>query len=309
VALPLATAYAFVCLSAWYVSRSLPLASTGALRIAATAVTASVISSAGWVALGRSWMLFVARRGGPVVPGPGLGGLDSLLFGFGVLLYLLSIAVGYLVAAVEASQEAARRGLQVQVQAREAELRSLRAQIDPHFLFNSLHSISALTTADPPAARRMCLLLGDFLRESLALGAGDRIPLERELALVDRFLAIERVRLGERLQVEISAGDAGACRVPPLLLQPIVENAVKHGVAHVLAGGTIRVTAARAGRSVRIVVENPADPDRPRGGGAGLGLANVRARLRTLHGGDAQVAAGEADGAWRVELVLPAVDG
>jgi len=94
-----------------------------------------------------------------------------LIFGFGLLLYLLSISVSYLLAAFERSREAERRGLEAQVLAREAELRSLRTQIDPHFLFNTLHSISALTTADPPAARRMCLLLGDFLRDSLALGS------------------------------------------------------------------------------------------------------------------------------------------
>ena len=189
--------------------------------------------------------------------------------------------------------------------AREAELRSLRAQIDPHFLFNSLHSISALTTADPPAARRMCLLLADFLRDSLALGTADRITVARELALAGRFLEIERVRFGSRLQVELASGDADACLVPPLLLQPIVENAVTHGVAHVLAGGTIRIAASRGTGTLTIVVENPCDAERPRRTGTGLGLANVRARLRALHGDDGRLSAEERDGVWRVEMSLP----
>ena len=118
--------------------------------------------------------------------------------------------------------------------AREAELRSLRAQIDPHFLFNSLHSISALTTADPPAARRMCLLLGEFLRESLALGGEERITLSRELALLERFLAIERVRFGDRLRAELSRRRCRRrawCR--RCCCSRIVENAVTHGIAHV----------------------------------------------------------------------------
>jgi hypothetical protein len=309
VAVPLATAFSFVCLSAWYVSRGIPLAASGPVRLVATAVTAAVISSAGWVAIARGWITVVGRWAGVEDPAAAFAGISGLLFGFGVLLYLLSIAVSYLLAAFEASQAAERRGLQGQVLAREAELRSLRAQIDPHFLFNSLHSISGLTTIDPPGARRMCLLLADFLRDSLALGAEDRIPLARELALMDRFLAIERVRFGGRLQVDLRADEAGACLVPPLLLQPIVENAVTHGVAHVLAGGTVRVAASRSGGTLRIVVENPCDRDRPRGGGAGVGLANVRARLRALHGADAHLAAGERDGVWRVELVLPAVEG
>src|SRR5207253_2931543 len=98
-----------------------------------------------------------------------------------------------------------------------------RAQIDPHFLFNSLQSISALTTADAAGARRMCLLLADFLRDTLALGALERIPLGKELTLARRFLEIEQVRFGARLQIAIDA-DAGAesCDVPPLVLQPLV---------------------------------------------------------------------------------------
>jgi LytS/YehU family sensor histidine kinase len=94
--------------------------------------------------------------------------------------------------------------------------------------------------------------------------------------------------------------------VPPLLLQPIVENAVTHGIAHMLDGGTIRIAATRTPARLSIVVENPCDPDRPRSKGAGVGLANVRARLRALHGADAVVSTGEQGGRWRVELSFPA---
>jgi two-component system, LytTR family, sensor histidine kinase AlgZ len=304
VALPLTLAFSFVCLSSWYVARSMPLAATGAVRVAAMAIAAAVLSSAIWVAIARGWMSFI----GPRFAADPRRGIETLLFGFGVLLYLLSLAVSYVLVVFETSQEAQRRQLQVQVLARDAELRSLRAQIDPHFLFNSLHSISALTTVDAAAARRMCLLLGEFLRESLALGGEDRITLARELALIDRFLAIERIRFGSRLSAEISAGNAAACLVPPLLLQPLVENAVTHGVAHLLEGGTIRVSAERTGSTLRIVAENPCDPDRPRRSGAGVGLANVRARLRALHGAEADLSAAEQDARWRVELSMPALE-
>ena len=307
VVLPIAGAYAFVCLSAWYVARSLPIASSGVAKILATGLVASLLSSGAWLVVARSWIGVLVRRGW-LPDAAAAGGHESPIFGFGVLLYLLSLAVSYLLITVEETQEAERRALQVQVLAREAELRSLRAQIDPHFLFNCLHSISALTTVNPQAARRMCLLLGDFLRDSLALGAEDRITLARELALIDRFLAIERIRFGPRLAVEISAGNAGSCLVPPLLLQPLVENAVTHGIAHLLDGGVIRVFAERTGSRLRIVAENPCDPDRPRGRGTGVGLANVRARLRALHGGDAELRAGEEQSLWRVELSMPALE-
>ena len=306
VALPLALAYAFVCLSAWYVSRSMPLAVTGAARIIFTAVTAAVISSSVWLLAARIWIQLLARRGWLTDPSRGTG-LDALILGFGVLLYELSLAVSYLLVAFEASREAERRALRGQVLAREAELRLLRAQIDPHFLFNSLHSISALTGSDPAAARRMCLLLADFLRESLVLGAQDRIRLDRELGLIDRFLAVERVRFGERLTGQVQAEDGvQACLVPPLILQPLVENAVTHGVAHVLEGGTIMVRASRTPSRLTIVVENPADRDRPRSIGTGMGLANVRARLAASYGTEARVDASEQAGSWRVELSLPA---
>jgi hypothetical protein len=307
VALPLATTFSFVCLSAWYVARGMPLATTTAVRIATTAITASLISSAGWVVIARGWMAFVARRTGVADPDAVWSDLQPVLLGFGVLLYLLAIAVSYLLAAFEASQEAQRRGLQVQVFAREAELRSLRAQIDPHFLFNSLHSISALTAVDPQGARRMCLLLADFLRDSLTLGSESRITVEREFALIERFLAIERIRFGDRMAVQVSAGNAAPCQIAPLLLQPIVENAVTHGIAHVLQGGTITVAAEQVGGTLTITVENPCDPDRPRRAGGGLGLANVRARLRALYGADAWMTATEEGQVWRAELAMPAV--
>jgi hypothetical protein len=307
VALPLAAVYAFVCLSGWYVSRGMPLVATSAVRILATALTSAVISSTVWLLVARLWMRALHARGLVDGAGPDAAGIDALVFSLGVLLYLLSLAISYLLAGFEERRETERRRLQVQVLSREAELRSLRAQIDPHFLFNSLHSISALTTSDPAAARRMCLLLADFLRDSLALGGEERITLERELALVERFLAIERVRFGSRLQVDIDGRDAARCLVPPLLLQPIVENAVTHGIAHVLEGGTIRVAASRGATRLTIVVENPCDPDRPRGRGAGVGLANVRARLGALHGTGARLDAVEQNGIWRVELTMPSV--
>lgn len=306
IAFPLALAYAFVCLSAWYVAHSTPIATTGLPRLLSTALGAATISSAAWVLLARGWNGTLNRWLEVRAP---FGEIATILFGFGVLLYLLSIAVGYIAAAFDHARAAERRELQAQVLSKEAELRSLRAQIDPHFLFNSLHSISALTAADPAGARRMTVLLGDFLRESLSLGSADRIPLSRELALVQKYLEIERVRLGERLQVSIDAADAGRCLVPPLLLQPVVENAVTHGVAHVLDGGAVVVTAICSAAQLTIEVSNPADLDRPRRTGTGLGLANVRSRLAALYGRSASVDWAEEGGSWRVRIVLPATHG
>jgi LytS/YehU family sensor histidine kinase len=229
-----------------------------------------------------------------------------MLFAVGVLLYLLAGAVHYALLAMDASRRAEHRALELQVHAREAELKALRAQIDPHFLFNSLHSISALTGSDPAAARRMALLLGDFLRDSLRVGRHQRIPLAEELRLLEQFLEIERVRFGDRLRAAWDIqDDSRSCQVPPLLLQPLVENAVTHGIAHLIEGGTVAVRAQRKGGRLYVTIENPCDPDRPKRRGAGVGLENVRRRLDTAFGSDAAAHSAERDGAFKVDLVMP----
>ena len=245
--IPLALVYAFFCLSAWYVSRSTPLGPTGAVRLVATALTASVDFERGLAGccarLARAARAGQRTGAGRPVPG---GARADLRIRRPALPAVA--AVSYLLAAFERSREAERRGLEAQVLAREAELRSLRTQIDPHFLFNSLHSISALTTADPPAARRMCVLLGDFLRDSLALGSEDRITIGRELQLAERFLEIERVRFGDRLAIERPT--------PPRM----AHGSCRHcccSRSWRTRSPTAWLTCSRAARRIRISVARP----------------------------------------------------
>jgi hypothetical protein len=308
VAVPLANAYGFLCLSAWYVTGGSPVDRAGALRVAVSALASASLSSAVWLLVARTWLGLIGSfaRWADVPASFRLAA--PTLFGFGFLLYLLAMAASYLAAAFNVSRDAERRGLELQVLAREAELRALRAQIDPHFLFNSLHSISALTTVEPAAARRMCLLLADFLRETLALGARRRIPLSSELALARTFLSVEQVRFGERLKVEIDdPGSAGAADVlvPPLVLQPLVENAVAHGIAHVIEGGIVRIRVERRVTTLVVTVDNPSDPERPAGRGTGLGLRNVRERLESLYGDDALLQTDEKDGRFTARVTMP----
>jgi hypothetical protein len=304
-AIPLSMAYGFLCLSAWYASRGLPVDRVDPIRVVITGFAAAFVTSALWLLVARGWLGAIAALGRWGDVATSFKRSAPTLFAFGFLLYLLAIAISYLTAAFEASRDAERRGLQLQVQAREAELRALRAQIDPHFLFNSLQSISALTTADPAAARRMCLLLADFLRDTLSLGARERISLASEVALATRFLAIEQVRFGDRLRVEVATDGADECLMPPLLLQPLVENAVTHGIAHVLEGGVVHIAAERGAATLSISIDNPCDADRPAGRGTGLGLRNVRERLRSLYGTDAVLRTEETDGRFRARLELP----
>ena len=233
--------------------------------------------------------------------------MAPLLLGLGVALFLLTASLHYLLLAFGASQAAERRALEFEIASREAELRALRAQIHPHFLFNSLNSINALIASQPEEARRLCVRMADFLRRSLTVGSREAIPLAEELDLAEQLLSIERVRFGERLSHTVVADEAArACAVPPLLLQPLVENAVTHGIAQTIEGGEIRIEAERRGPELRITISNPRDTDAPGRKGTGIGLQNVRRRLLALHKDDADVRVLPGDTSFRVELRLPA---
>ena len=305
---PLAVVFALISQSAWYVCRIFPLVRSQTWQIAAAQVVAAIFASALWVAAAGGWAGTLEVAGLESAGGAFFQNMRALLFVIGALLFWLVAIFFYLLIAFDASKDAERANVELSLLAREAELRALRAQIDPHFIFNSLHSISSLTASDPAAARRMCLLLADFLRETLRLGGNDQIPLSEELALADRFLAIEQVRLGQRLTVARETDPAAAaCLVPPLLLQPLVENAVNHGVAQLVDGGTIRMAAARSGSTLTITLENPCDPDRARTRGVGLGLELLRKRLTNQYGASDAVYAQEQEGQFRVEVRIPIV--
>jgi two-component system sensor histidine kinase AlgZ len=305
--LPLCLVFAFIGLSTWYLCRAFPLSgSTSVWTLIIVQMTAAATASAIWTGLGYVWAAALDGLLAEPAAQPFYAQQRPVLFVVGALLYWLAAAGHYMLVAFQTSRDAETRAVEQTLLAREAELRALRAQIDPHFIFNSLHSISALTTTDAAAARTMCLLLADFLRDTLRLGSSSRISFADEWSLAERFLAIEQVRLGSRLNVaRDSDPHAADCPVPPLLLQPLVENAVIHGIAQLVEGGTIRMTSHREGPTLTVTVENPCDPDRVRTRGVGLGLELLRQRLTTEFGMYDAVRAEERSGRFKVEVRIP----
>jgi len=266
----LALFYALVCLSPWYSGRYLPFQPSALGKLLLNHTAAALVAAA--LLLGLAKLLSVPDS------------QQAFLFAAGVLLYLLAVALHYVLFSFQSSREAETRMQEARVQAREAELKALKAQINPHFLFNSLNSISALVTVDPGRAREMCLRLSEFLRSTLNLAEEEFIPIEREITLARTYLEVEQVRFGDRLRLEQSvAPNCRGCTVPSLILQPLAENAVKHGIASLVEGGAIRLDADCQDGLLRISMENDFDPQSRCAAPNGLGLSNVRARLDTLY--------------------------
>lgn len=303
-ALPLSVLLGAQALWCWYLVRALPPGATSLPRFAGTWFGVGLLSVAIWVAAGLGWRWTLRTLG--AVGGPEATALTPLLLFGGSIGLLVSVLGHYMVAAFELSRDAERRALELRVLAREAELRFLRGQLDPHFLFNSLNSVAALIGSDSAAARRMCFLMSDFFRKSLGLGTQQSIQLFEELALAETYLTIEQVRFGERLRPRFEVSEStGALLVPALVLQPLVENAVHHGIAHLVEGGEVKVSARRHAGLLELAVENPCDPDRPGSRGAGVGLANVRARIETLFGNRARIDVVPERERFRVVIALP----
>jgi len=294
-------------LASSYVCRAAPIARAGAGRVFLTVGTAAVLTTAAWLELGRWWFRAVA----PLAPSPYERYAQiTPPAAVGVALAFVAMsAINYAIAAADERQAAVARALEAEISEREAELRALRSQVDPHFLFNCLHSISALIASDPVTARWMCLELAEFFRESLRAGGQPRVPMTTEVALVRRYLEIERRRFGPRLDVAVTvASDAERALVPPLLLQPLAENAVRHGIATLVDGGRVTIDVARTGERIDMRVENPYDADGRRPG-THVGLTNVRARLDATYGSRASLTLDEGQDRFRAAISIPMEEG
>jgi two-component system sensor histidine kinase AlgZ len=185
-----------------------------------------------------------------------------------------------------------------------ARLAELQSRIRPHFLFNTLNSAIALVRAEPAKAESVLEDLSELFRHALA-DSTESVTLGQERALAQRYLAIEQIRFGERLQVQWSLDpEADTAKLPPLLLQPLVENAVRHGVEPSAAGAQVKISTARRGSMVVLKVTN-SSPAGVGERGHGLALANVRERLALLHDVQAQFKTVFRDGMFQVRLEIP----
>ncbi len=209
-------------------------------------------------------------------------------------------------ATAEAERERERaKAVDLQRQAIDAQLRSLQAQIEPHFLFNTLATVVSLIDTAPDKARLMLERLIELLRASLAASRSERTTLGQETALIAAYLDILRIRMGERLTYTIDVPpDLMNAHVPPLSLQPLVENSVRHGLEPKLEGGRVHLIARAANGALQLDVEDDGLGFPPSAGG-GVGLANLRARIASMYGENARLVVEELARGTRVRMTIP----
>jgi len=307
VALPLAILGSGLFLTSWHLCRAFPLERTqGRGRWPAWLMAALVLGNlwagCGWLiawGLGRFPDLKVDPRAWSTP--------WAFFASMGTLLYLGSLALHYVLAALEQRRTSERTEQELRVLAREAELKALRAQLNPHFLFNSLNSVSSLTVTNPLKARDMIVKLSDFMRYSLSSRNEQPVTLGNEMESLRLYLQIEKVRFGERLSIEEDISpECLPALMPGMLLQPLYENAVKHGVYESTEEVTIRTTVRKQNEMVIITVTNNVDTDSVvTRKGAGIGLKNVSSRLELFFGDKADLTVNHGDDSFTVIVRFP----
>ena len=225
----------------------------------------------------------------------------------GFLVLLLFAGYGWIRDYMKDRDAESERQQQLELTARSAELASIRQQLQPHFLFNTLNSINALLAIDPLQARNMVIQLSQFLRESLKQDDTRLQTFREEIGLINLYLEIEKVRFGERLDIQVNYdADADECRVPPFILQPLIENAIKFGVYGQLNKVIIRVSAKLEENFLLIRIRNPFDPtEQNPGKGTGFGLDSVRRRLLLLFGRNDLLVTSVDSGNFNVSMKIP----
>ncbi len=224
----------------------------------------------------------------------------------GILLYFLQLSVFTLLLNIKELRERMEKEASLTTMLREAELSNLRAQIKPHFLFNSLNSVSALTMTDPAKAQEMVIKLSEFMRYSLSMGEQAMSTLQNELYHASLYLDIEKVRFSDRLTVEEDIqSDCSDWPIPAMILQPLLENAVKHGVYTQSGPSSVILKVVCDSELLTLRISNTFDPDASPRKGTGTGLKNVQARLAAMYGRHDLISFSKTDISFEVVLKIP----
>lgn len=224
----------------------------------------------------------------------------------GVMAYLVLVLIYYLISYSRTLRERARAEEKLRTLVKESELNMLKSQINPHFLFNSLNSISSLIMSSPEEAREMIVRLSDFLRYSLKHRENEFVTLEEELVRMQDYLAIEKIRFGDKLRYTLETSErCKKVQVPTMILQPLIENAIKHGVYESLDPVDVNFRCSVNDGFLRLELSNDFDPNQPSRRGTGVGLQNVSERIRIVYDGKGRLNRSVKENKFTVSLFIP----
>lgn len=226
------------------------------------------------------------EEGEEVVEGPAPFDIAAFMFATSrsIILFMLWMGFYFAFTIIDHTRKKEIESLKYSASMNEIELKNLRAQLNPHFLFNSLNSIRALVGIDPEQAKDAITKLSGLLRQSINMGKQGLTTVKEEMELVSSYLKLEKIRFEERLEVEIKMNEgAGSCEIPPLMIQTLVENAIKHGISKSINGGVISIEIQCDGKSLIGHVKNTGR-FKPDENSTGIGLLNTKKRLELLYG-------------------------
>lgn len=276
------TIFAIVGYNLWYVVRFNLKETSSVFDMLVNHVVVAVIIVSAWI--GGSWLLLTNTFSDSSSYHQFLN--DSLPWRviMGIFYYLLFIMYYYIMLYYEDLQEKLKIEAELHGLVQQAELNALKSQINPHFLFNSLNSISSLTITNPDKAQDMVIKLSDFLRYSLSHDKNEKASLKQEFENLQRYLDIEKIRFGKRLNfsTEIPAKCLNQ-QIPNMILQPLIENAIKHGVYHSTEEVLVELKCTEKDNFVIIEISNEYDPDAVKKVGQGIGLSNIKKRLQLIY--------------------------
>jgi sensor histidine kinase YesM len=226
----------------------------------------------------------------------------------GYIMYMVMMVFFYALMFQQNFKEKIKREAELKALIREAELQALKSQINPHFLFNSLNSISSLTISNPEKAQEMVINLSNFMRYSLQHGEKEKVLFSRELENSKLYLSIEKVRFGRKLnpefQIDVNCLDA---EIPNMILQPLYENAIKYGVYETTDQVTILTKSECDGKNLIISIINDYDPDSMKKRGEGIGLRNIRQRLEIIYGNPDLMKVTDSRTRFEVQITIPQI--
>lgn len=232
-------------------------------------------------------------------------GLPSKIFA-GYIMYTIYLVFFYAVNYYQSLKEKIKKEGEYKALIREAELQALKSQINPHFLFNSLNSISALTVSDPVKAQEMVINLSSFMRYSLMHNEKEMVSFSRELENIKLYLSIEKIRFGKKLNAEFEI-DAHCldAEIPNMILQPLFENAIKYGVYETTEQVTIKTTCKCEGNVLKIIIVNDFDASTLKRKGEGIGLRNIRKRMEIIYNQPDLMKITDHKTSYEVQLIIP----